>query len=128
MSVRRSHPRIYLRLARLAHIDDAIRSRVFIRDGNVFIGLDDLKRERHVGRARHARHITFHFRIQLPAICKVFLLFGRRFGLIRNLTALHDALAAGHRSDGAKLEEWPGLRDVIPDIPVRRPQCLPQAR
>ena len=126
MPVRGAHPGIGGGLLRLAHIDQPIGGGEFVRDQNIFLRLDDLKRIRQISRARNARHVAFHFRVVLPAVRFVLLLFGEPRWRIWNLAAFHDPLTRGNRADRAELIKRPGCGTVILNIPVRRAHRLPK--
>src|SRR5690349_8484787 len=80
-------------------MDGSRRSREFIRDEDRVGALKDLKGIRHVGRARNTGHEALDFRIALEPVLAVFFLLRRRPRMIRDLIAVDDALARGHRAD-----------------------------
>src|SRR5438093_3583697 len=126
VTIRCSHPRIDGSLAPLSHIDHTVGCRIFVSDSNVVLRLNDLKRVRHVGGARHSGHVAFHFRIQFHPVRKVLLLFRCRFRFIWNLTVLDDALASGDRADRTELVKRARLGTVVPDVPICGSQSLPE--
>src|SRR6266516_3682023 len=126
VTIRCSHPRIDSSLAPLSHIDHTVGCRIFVSDCNVVLRLNDLKRVRHVGGARHTGHVAFHFGIQFHPVRKVLLLFRCRFRFIWNLTALDDALASGDRADRTELVKRASLSTVVPDVPICGSQSLPE--
>jgi len=80
---------------------------VFVKDGQLIRLLNDLKRIRHVGNARHARQVTLRFRVQRRALVVILLLLDERLGLVRDLVAL----------DNARTARYTFLRGVILNIP-----------
>ena len=89
--------------------------------------LHDLKRKRHVGGARHARQIAFHFRIQLQPVRVVFFLLLRGCRQIRNLAAFHHADAGRFRAGRTQRHDLTGLRRMALQVPVGRVHGLPDA-
>src|SRR5262249_25284673 len=133
--------RIGRRLLLPVHADDAGGARELVRHQDVRTrALHDLKREGHVGRARHAGHVALHLGIaevvprlvaayvDLQPIVETRFLFRQRLGLIVNLAALDDALARGPGAVRTnELVVGAGLGVVILQIPVRRNHRLPDA-
>ena len=88
--------------------DVAHRAGELIGDEHRLLVLDDLERERHVGRARNARHVALDLRVAIDPVLAVLVALGGGFGFVRDLAAFHNAHAARHGPDGAKLQH----RDV----------------
>ncbi len=82
--------------------------------------LDDLKRVRHVHRARSTRQETIDLRIAVQPVVEVLLLPLRRPRLVRDLVAVHHAEVRGHPADRAQRHDWRGQNlHVIIVRPVR---------
>src|SRR4029077_15909729 len=62
-TARPTHPRIDRGPPLASNIYNPGSERKFIAEGHVFGRLHDLKRERHIGRARYPRQVTFDNRI-----------------------------------------------------------------
>src|SRR5439155_17796489 len=88
--------------------------------------LNDLKREGHICRTRHTRHVTLDFRIQRQAVCRVFLSLLLRPWLVGDLVALDDTLPRGNCANCVKLEEGSRLSNMVLDVPISGTQGLPQ--
>ena len=132
-SARPTHPRIRRSLWSRIHTDRAGRACELIRHEDVRArALDDLKRKRHVRRARHAGHVALQFRIagRMPllvvadvhfhSLFKVGFLFCQRLRFVRNLPAFDDTLPCGARPIRAhdfRMRSWLGL--MILNIPIR---------
>src|SRR5687767_12320105 len=61
------HPGIHRRRARVLEQDVARRARVLVDEEQRLLTVEDLKRVRHVGRARNARQVALDLRITSPA-------------------------------------------------------------
>ena len=124
-SVGGAHPGVDRGLLRLAHVDHAIGARVLVGHKNDARGLYDLKREGHVGGARNPGHITFHFRIEFPAVGKIFLLLREGLGLIGDFAALDDAAPGGNGAERSHLIIRPTVAGMILQIRVCGVERLP---
>src|ERR1700676_2909749 len=102
-AIRPAHPTIGGSLSRTAHVDHANSAGKLIADYDVLLRLDDLKGIGHVRGPRHARHITFYFRVQLQPIGSVLFLFGSRRRQIRNLLTLYHAETRRNEEGGAEI-------------------------
>src|SRR6185503_5367856 len=107
------------------HVEDAARARKRIGDENLAIALDDLKRERHVGGARHPRHVALRLRVLLPPVLEVLLLLLRRPRLVGDLVALDNADAGRFGKERPELGRA-RPRAVREDVPVGLGHRLPE--
>ena len=135
------HPRIHRRGTGIGHVDVAHGARIFVREEDRLVALQDLKRERHVVGARHAGQVALDLRIGVEPALLVLLLLRGGFRQVRNLVAFDHADAAGHRADRAEREhggrrhrhDGPrpkrqrGLRVVRADVVIRGVEGLPDA-
>ncbi len=89
--------------------------------------LDDLKRIRHVGGARHAGQVALDFGIELQAVLEIFLLVRHGLGQVGQLAAFDNAKAGWDCAGRAKLEHRSGVRRVTLDVPIGSVQNLPDS-
>ena len=99
------------------HVDVAKRVVVLVEDVDLVRLLDDLKRIRHVGDARHAGEQALGVGIERRATRVVLLLLLECPGLIRNVIPFDHASAGRHAES----------RIVILNIPRGRVQDLPDS-
>ena len=90
-------------------------------------GLHDLKRKGHVGRARNAGEVTLDLRVPGDPVVEVLLLLGGGPGLVGDLVPLDDSQARRQGADRAELEHRALAGLMILQIPMRRPDGLPDA-
>ena len=135
------HPRIDGRRPGILQVNVSNRAGVLVRHQQLTRALDDLKRIRHVGRARDAGQVALDLRIARQPLLLVLLLRLQRVRAIRQLVALDDADARRngadctqrdhrHCRDGAvrsvtQRERRP--RDVHLNVVVGFVECLPDA-
>ena len=98
-------------------VDVADRVHVLVQDRDLVALLDDLERVRHVGDARHARHVALRLGIVRQALPEILLAQRERRRQVRNLPALDDPLPSGHAE----------LRRMIFDVPDGGIERLPDA-
>ena len=101
---RLAHPRIDRRRPGILQVDVADRAGVLVRKEDRARALKDLKRIRHVVRARHTGQIALDLRIALEPVLLILFFLRERFRLVRNLVAFDDAHARRHRADRAERE------------------------
>jgi hypothetical protein len=124
-SIQYSHPRVDGRFFGSAHVDDAIRGRVFVRKHDVLLRLDNLQRIRHVRRARQIGHIAFDFWIQLQPVRKIFVSALSRLPVCRELRRPQQCFDPMELRRSRRVGKGPGLRGMIFNLPVRRRYRLP---
>jgi hypothetical protein len=78
---------------------------VFVEEHHAVRELENLKRIRHVGDARHARQVALGLGISRHPVLVVLPLLLQRPGLIRNLVSLYDALTRRHTETGWESRE-----------------------
>src|SRR4029453_15531619 len=120
---RPAHPCVARRLVLTVHIYGTDSALVLIHDQNLFWGLKNLEGEGHVIRAGNTRSVTLQFGLTRVVavrivgdlyhhpLFEVFLLFGRRPGLVGDFIALHDSLTPRLGPPGAhdfRMGAWLG--------------------
>ncbi len=104
-----AHPRVVRRTGDGIQVNRAGRVRERVHHLDLVRALHDLKRIRHVGRARDARQIAFELRIAVDPVCRVLRLPRRGRRRVRNLpVALHHADRS--RNDRGRAEREHGSR------------------
>src|SRR5580692_3018479 len=99
MPVRPAHPSVDGGRSVLGNNNQSVGSSVFIDNRDIRLRLNNLKRKREIGGARHTRQITFDLRVQRQPVREILLLFFRRPWLVWNLVAVDDASAARNGAD-----------------------------
>jgi len=124
-----SHPRVDRRFLRRAHVHDAARVGILIREDDLILVLEDLERVGEVRRARDARQVAAHLRVQLRPVRAVLLTPRERFRRVRNPSADHHAQAGRDGAHGAHLERLlrRGAAALRLQVPEGRVHRLPDA-
>ena len=97
-SVRPSHPAVSRCFRLIGHVDRPHRTRILVNEHDVLLALDDLKRVRHVGGARHPGQIALHLRIELQPVRAILVSLLERLRRIRQRPAFDDTETSRHRA------------------------------
>ena len=92
------------------HVDVANGVQILVEDGDLVGLLNDLKRIRHVGDARHSGKVALGLRIERRALVEVLLLLRERRRLVGDGAPFHHAVPGGHaeaRADGPRCPTRP---------------------
>ena len=119
-SDRLTHPRVDRCRSWVLQIHVTRRPRILVGDEDRLRALEDLKRIRHVVRARHAGQVAFDLGVGGQPVLLV-LLFLREGGWrVGNLVAFNNADARRHRTDSAQRKHGRGRHRPIWTRPERK--------
>ena len=107
-SDRLPHPRIDLRRTGVLQINVADGAGILVRDEERRVALEDLKRKRHVCRARNSRQVALDLGIARQPVVLILFLLRLGFRRVRNGPAHDHTHAARNGSDGPEREHLSG--------------------